>query len=232
MDFEPTHFDEHYYRDNGQLGDRPALGYYTRLVSRYVGRGPLLDFGCGTGHLIKHLTGLGQADGFEVSEYSAARARHTAPGSRVFPELAQIPDAAYAGLTAIHVLEHLSDDQAAASLDAWRRVLRPKARALVVTPDPAGYARALKQDAWNGFTDATHINLKPHADWKRFIRQHGFSVIREGSDGLWDVPYFRLPKLADAAIHAGPAFAQFLSGRLFLRPGTGESSIFVISRDS
>ena len=42
----------------------------------------------------------------------------------------------------------------------------------------------------------------------------------------------KFPKLADAAIHAGPAFAQFLSGRLFLRPGTGESSIFVISKDS
>jgi hypothetical protein len=97
-------------------------------------------------------------------------------------------------------------------------------------PDPAGRGRRLAGDAWMGFADPTHINLKPHAEWAAFLREHGFTVEREGTDGLWDVPYSRLPKLLDAARHAVPAFVQFLAGRMLLRPGTGESSVFVLRR--
>jgi hypothetical protein len=81
-----------------------------------------------------------------------------------------------------------------------------------------------------GFADPTHINLKPHVQWREFLTERGFVVEREGTDGLWDVPYGRLPKLLDAARHAVPAFAQFLSGRLVLPAGTGESSVFVLRR--
>jgi hypothetical protein len=113
-------------------------------------------------------------------------------------------------------------------LACWRRVLVPGGRALVVMPDPAGRAHQLTGEAWGGYTDPTHINLKPHAEWRTCMVDAGFRVLREGSDGLWNVPYRRLPLLVDAALHAGPALAQFLSGRLFLPPGSGESSLFVL----
>lgn len=230
-DHDHTHFDEDYYRNNGQLGDRPALRYYVRLVRQYVGPGPYLDFGCGTGHLLRRLSGAGEAAGFEISEYSAEQARRTAPGCSVYTALDDIPSGHFGGLTAIHVLEHLSDDIADAAVATFRRVLRPGGRALIVMPDPVGRGQRLKGDAWNGFTDETHINLKPHAEWREFLAERGLRVLREGSDGLWDVPYRKLPKLLDAALHAGPSLAQFVSGRLFLAPGSGESSIFVVARD-
>lgn len=53
-------------------------------------------------------------------------------------------------------------------------------------------------------------------------------MLHEGSDGLWNVPYGRLPKLIDAGLRATPSLVQFLAGRLFLRPGSGESSVFVL----
>jgi len=126
------------------------------------------------------------------------------------------------------VLEHLDDDTAAAVLACWRRVLVPGGRALVVMPDPAGRAHALAGAAWMGFDDPTHVNLKPHAEWRACLLDAGFTVLREGSDGLWNVPYGRMPRLLDAAVHAVPSLTQFLAGRLFLRPGAGESSVFVI----
>lgn len=95
MAFEQDHFDENYYRNNGQLGDRPALRYYTRLVRRYLGAGPYLDFGCGTGHLVSHLARLGAAAGFEISEYSADSARRNAPGSVIYTDVADIGDASW-----------------------------------------------------------------------------------------------------------------------------------------
>jgi SAM-dependent methyltransferase len=224
-------YDEQYYRFNGQADDRPALRYYTRLVARYTDGGPYLDFGCGTGHLVRRLSALGPAAGFEISEYSARTARANAPGSVVTTDPAELGDAAFGALTAIHVLEHLDDAVASETLTTWRRVLRPGGHALVVMPDPAGRGRHLAGEAWMGFADPTHINLKPHSAWREFLTAHGFTVEREGSDGLWDVPYSRLPKLLDAGVHAVPAFVQFLSGRMILQPGSGESSLFVLRRD-
>jgi len=228
-------YSEEYYRDNGQSGDRPALRWYTRLVRRYCvpdrgGAGPYLDFGCGTGHLLRRLAALGPAAGFEVSPWAAGAARATAPGAVVYERLADLPAHAFGVVVAVHVLEHLDDDTAAEVLACWRRVLVPGGRALVVMPDPAGRGRRLAGEGWNGYKDPTHINLKPHAQWRQFLVEHGFTVLREGSDGLWNVPYGRLPKLLDAGVHAVPSLAQFLSGRLFLRPGSGESSVFVLER--
>ena len=234
-DFEPVagqadHYDAAYYEANGQAGDRRALRWYVRMVRRYVGPGPYLDFGCGTGHLVRRLSEHGAAAGLDISPYSAATARTTAEGCPVYTALDDIPTGGYRGLTAVHVLEHLDDATATEVLACWRRVLVPGGRALVVTPDPAGRARALAGADWTGYQDLTHINLKPHAQWRRFLTDAGFRVLREGSDGLWNVPYSTLPKLLDAGLHAVPSLVQFLAGRLFLRPGTGESSVFVIEK--
>ncbi|OLT12547.1 hypothetical protein BJF78_24140 [Pseudonocardia sp. CNS-139] len=224
---EADHYDAAYYAGNGQAGDRPALRWYVRMVRRYVGEGPYLDFGCGTGHLVRRLSEHGAAAGFEISPYSAATARATAAGCPIHTTLDEIPSGAYRGLTAVHVLEHL-DATATDVLACWRRVLLPGGRALVVMPDPAGRARALAGEGWTGYQDPTHINLKPHAQWRDFLVEAGFRVLREGSDGLWNVPYSTAPRLVDAARYAGPSLTQFLSGRLFLRPGSGESSVFVV----
>jgi SAM-dependent methyltransferase len=228
-------FDADYYVANGQAGDRPALRWYVRMVRRYCtpdsgAPGPYLDYGCGTGHLLRRLSVLGPAAGFEVSAWAADAARNTAPASPVHDDPDELPTGSFAVLTAVHVLEHLDDAAAAAAAVTWRRVLRPGGRALVVTPDPAGRAEALSGPGWLGYRDATHINLKSHAQWRAFLADQGFDVLREGSDGLWNVPYGRLPRLVDAAVYAGPSLAQYLAGRLFLPPGSGESSVFVVQR--
>ena len=54
-------------------------------------------------------------------------------------------------------------------------------------------------------------------------------MIREGTDGLWNVPYGRL--LGPwGLVPAAPAFAQYVAGRLVLPAGSGESSVFVVER--
>jgi SAM-dependent methyltransferase len=217
-----------YYRDNGQAGDRPALRWYVRLVARYCGPGPYLDFGCGTGHLLRRLSARGSAAGFEVSPWAAGAARATAPGAVVYERLGDLPTGAFRALVAVHVVEHLDDEAVAAALAAWRRVLVPGGRALVATPDLAGRGHALSGARWVGFDDPTHVNLRSHAQWRELLAAHGFTVRREGSDGLWNVPYGR-PWPGDA-VRAAPAFAQYLAGRLVLPPGAGESAVLVVER--
>ena len=97
-----------------------------------------------------------------------------------------------------------------------------------MTPDLGGAAHALCGERWIAFTDPTHINLKTHAQWRAFFEGEGFEIVREGSDGLWNNPYAKLPAVLDRIRYSLPMAAQFLSGRLFLRPGSGESSLFVL----
>jgi SAM-dependent methyltransferase len=221
-------YDAAYYRDNRQADDRPALRWYARLARRYGGPGPYLDFGCGTGHLLRRLAGLGPAAGFEVSPGSAAAARETA-GAPVYQCLDDLPTGGFAVVVAVHVVEHLDDATAAASFAAWHRALRPGGHALVVTPDLGGRGHALSGPGWVGFADPTHVNLKPHARWRELLHANGFAVLHEGSDGLWNVPYGRGWQPADVA-RAAPALGQYLAGRLVLPPGSGESAVFVVGR--
>jgi SAM-dependent methyltransferase len=225
-DTGPYHAD--YYRANGQAGDRPALRWYARLVRRYCGPGPYLDFGCGTGHLLRRLSALGPAAGFDVSPWSVAAARSTA-GCPVYQHLDDLPTAGFAAVVAVHVLEHLDDATAAASLAAWHRVLRADGHALVVTPDLDGRGHALSGPRWVGLADTTHVNLKSHARWREFLGAHGFAAVREGTDGLWNVPYGDHLRPVDA-LRAAPALGQYLAGRLLLPPGSGESAVFVVRR--
>ena len=218
-----------YYRQNGQAGDRPALRWYARLVRRYCGPGPYLDFGCGTGHLLRRLAAHGSAAGLEVSAWSVAAARAAAPGARVYDDPDTLPDAGFGALVAVHVLEHLDDAAVAATLATWRRVLVPGGRALVATPDPAGRGHAISGPRWVGFADPTHVNLRPHAYWRDLLADQGFRVLHEASDGLWNVPYGRRYSPRDV-VRAAPSLAQYLAGRLILAPGSGESSVFVLRR--
>ena len=224
-----TTYDEDYYRDNGQLQDRPALRFYTRLAGRYLGAGPYLDFGCGTGHLLRRLAGLAPADGFEVAAFPAERARRNA-AANVYEDMEKLPSDYYCGVTAIHVLEHLPDPVLDDVLDAFMRVTRPGARLLCVMPDPGGRGRQLSGDAWFGYQDPTHVNLKTHQQWHSYLSERGFRIVREGSDGLWNLPYSTSPRIIDAARYSLPMAAQFLLGRIVLPPGSGESSLFVLAR--
>ncbi len=224
-------YDQEYYERNGQLGDRPALGLYTRLVARYLRPAHVLDVGCGTGHLLARMSARWPADGLELSAYSAAAARRTSPRSTVWESAAKLPAAAYDAFTAIHVLEHIPDAALEQLLGDLRSAAAPGARLLVVVPDPAGRAHRLHGDRWNALTDPTHVNLKPHDGWLAFFADHGLVVERTGSDGLWNFPYSRLPVPLDALRHGLPMAAQFLAGRLWLPPGAGESSLFILRWD-
>ncbi len=222
-------FDDQYYQNNGQADDRPALRWYAQLARRYLGRGPALDVGCGTGHLLRRLAAQGPADGLEVSAYSAQLARQNSPGSKLYLSPAELPDHRYDRFVGIHVIEHLTDEQLGELFAELRRAARPGARYLFVTPDAGGAALALHGAAWGAYGDPTHINLKTHQQWRDFLSQQGFTVLRSGSDGLWNFPYSSLPRVLDAARYGLPMATQFVSGRLFLPPGSGESCLLVLS---
>lgn len=226
----PEHYGKEYYSGNGQDGDRPALKLFTRLARRYLRPGRVLDFGCGPGFFLMHLRRHFQASGLEQSAWASAAARQRT-GVPIHATFDEVGDASLDGLVSVHVVEHIPDPTLTMVLASWRRVLKPGARALVITPDANGFAHRRKGAAWIALSDPTHINLKSCAEWETLFRQAGFKVVRRFADGLWDFPYVfkRLGKL-EVLLLGWPTLLQFVLARPLLPAGSGESIILVLER--
>ena len=92
------HYGADYYRGNGQAGDRPALGWYIRIVARYIGAGPYLDFGCGTGHLLRGCPRSARPAGSRSRTRRGGTARQErARGDRAPPASTRCPSGGSAG---------------------------------------------------------------------------------------------------------------------------------------
>jgi SAM-dependent methyltransferase len=219
-----------YYLENGQDRDRPALLFFQRLATRHIGGGAVLDFGCGVGHLLKRLSRNFSAVGVEASDWARDKAVMDT-GLPVHASLSDLGDASVQGIVSIHVVEHIPNEPLGRVLAEWRRILVPGGTAVVVTPDAGGYASQAKGKSWIALTDPTHINLKSHRDWVCEFQAAGFEVVAEGADGLWDFPYqYHSLGRFEVLVKGWPTLVQFVLGRVLLKPGSGESCVFVLRR--
>lgn len=218
-----------YYAGNRQDRDRPALWFYTRLAKRVFSPGRVLDFGAGTGFFMKRLGQFFAVEGFEISPHGVESARQLLPYATVFSNLNEIPSGVYSGVTALHVLEHVSNEELPKVLATLRRALAPGGRVLCVMPELDGLGHRLKGEEWSGFKDRTHVSLKNRVEWFNILEKNQFSVINAGADGLWDFSYTPgWPRVADMVRRALPTLFQFLAGRMILNAGSGESLILIL----
>jgi cyclopropane fatty-acyl-phospholipid synthase-like methyltransferase len=223
-------YSEKYYQSNQQQEDRPALGMYTRILRRYIRSGQIIDFGCGTGNFIKRLSKYYTVHGFDVSEYAKTQTIERNPKSVVYTNILDIPDNCFDAIVSLHVLEHIEDQKLKDVLNKWYSALKIDGIVLCVIPDIDGEAHSIKGNEWIGFSDPTHINLKKRDSWKKLFDHHHFEIIKISSDGLWDNPYSKFPKIIDLLLYSKMTVLQFLLGRLIIPEGNGESSIFILRK--
>jgi hypothetical protein len=178
---------------------------------------------------MKRLSRNFDVDGYEVSVYGTEKTRQLLPTANLYSSLCDLPERKYSGITSLHVLEHIDDHELVMVLSAWKKSLLPGGRVICVVPELDGCAHRMKKNKWSGFGDPSHINLKSGNEWKETFLRNGFSVLRSGTDGLWDFPYRpELPKLLDMALYGPRTLLQFIAGRMILREGTGESLILLL----
>lgn len=102
-------YSKKYYQEIRQSEDRIALGFYYRLATAYVGSGRVLDYGCGTGHLIKRFERGYETWAYDISQYAIDAVHPNAPHTKVCSDISCIEKNKFDLILALHVLEHIED---------------------------------------------------------------------------------------------------------------------------
>jgi SAM-dependent methyltransferase len=125
------------YRDRlaGELAGKPLDRALLAALVELAGSGPVVDLGCGPGHVTQWLAGrCARAVGIDLSPGMVAQAR------RAYPEvefregdLLRLPaaDGEFGAAVALYSVIHLAPDELRPALVEARRVLRPEAPLLV-----------------------------------------------------------------------------------------------------
>lgn len=225
-------YDIAYFAARNQDRDRPALWFYERIIRRWIAPGTILDYGCGTGFLLKRIAKYYAVAGFDVSPHARDAACKNVPAMTVYGHDDQIPERFFSGIVSLHVLEHIDRLILPSVLSGWRSALIPHGRVLCVVPDATGRGHDLAGKYWTSFGDTSHVTLMGHREWESLFVASGFSVCRIGTDGLWCLPYREgKGKLRDGLRFSIPTVVQFLLGRLILPAGTGESAVFLLEKN-
>jgi len=225
-------FDRQYYEEGHLDEDRIALWWYARVVCRLRPQGGrLLDFGCGTGHLLKRLSAHFEAFGYDPATFARGRCRVNAPDAIVLEEWESLADASLDVVVSLHTLEHLA--RPLPVVQALAAKLVPGGIFFFVVPNPGGLGCRLKGRKWFGYRDATHASLLGQGEWMMVVRKAGLEVTSVRGDGMWDAPYVRLiPTVLQRALFGAPAAAQLVwpVSRPFLPPVLGECLVITARR--
>lgn len=155
---------------------------------------PVLDLGCGSGvflELVRAEKRTGR--GVELADEAVQIAR--GKGLDVVQDdalhfLSLQPPAAYSAIYCAHLIEHLTYPDASRLLDECFRVVAPRGRLIVITPNPVSLD-VISETFW---LDPTHIRPYPLPLLERMMRRAGLDLISSGHDDPPGLPRRSLPR--------------------------------------
>jgi SAM-dependent methyltransferase len=150
-----------------------------------------LDVGCGEGDFARLAQGsFRRTLALDVSRYGLAEAKRKGCTRVVCASAVALPvaDASIEVLVALDVVEHLSSPRLFFS--EATRALAPGGILAISTPNPDSLGARWKGRAWFGLQDSTHVSILRMSEWRALVSGSGFDIVGDGTDALWDVPYF------------------------------------------
>lgn len=176
---DSAYFDREYFRLHP--GKVKYLRYLIRLLARHgVTEGRVLDVGAGYGFFLEALEQAGfEAHGLEPSPHAAAEARRRTRGTvaeQGAEEPFPFPDAHFAAVTLLDVIEHLPRYDLA--LGHCRRCLEPGGKLFVITLNAHSLARPLLGRRWAWYQDPTHVHMFSASMLRRGLAAAGFTIER------------------------------------------------------
>jgi SAM-dependent methyltransferase len=143
-----------------------------------------LDVGCGIGRNLLHLGARGV--GVDTNEHCVRAARARGLTAFTPDEFRRLKDYNTPGrfdtILLSHVAEHMIEDEVVALLRQYQALLRPGGKAILITPQEAGFR-----------SDSTHVELMDFARLSRISDRLGFVVERSFSFPFprWAGPLFK-----------------------------------------
>ena len=138
----------------------------------------VLDVGCGTGRLVKFLNSKGfVAFGCDSSSNAVRVARKL--NNKLTIKLASatilpFKNNSFDLVTAISLIEHLTQNESKEFLKETRRILKPKGYIFLVTPNFATPLKIIQGSKWFGYSDPTHLTFYTPASLKKILFKYNF----------------------------------------------------------
>lgn len=143
------------------------------LISSYVSRGTILDYGCGTGMFLKTCADAGwKAFGFEPD--SDAKKLAEGKGLTVANSKEALTGNKYDIISLWHVLEHVTDlDQ---TLQFFSKSISDKGRLIIAVPNYVSADAKHYKEFWAGYDVPRHIYHFEINSLKKLLSNYGFSL--------------------------------------------------------
>jgi SAM-dependent methyltransferase len=169
---------EYVTRRFNELDDKPFdRDLLDRLARRVRLTGPVLDLGCGPGHVTRYLHDGGvEIAGVDVSAGMIRKARQLNPEIPfIHGDMRglQVPEHSLVGLLSLHAIAHVPAAELAALFTGWRRLLQPGAPLLLAFAVGSGTEH---RDAWWGQPVKLDFHLFTTEQVKQALGEAGFQV--------------------------------------------------------
>jgi 2-polyprenyl-3-methyl-5-hydroxy-6-metoxy-1,4-benzoquinol methylase len=177
-----------YYQDSGyQPHQKEALSlsgkayqairiwnnhYKRRLIEKYVQKGKILDYGCGTGEFLLEMKNSGW-ETFGIEPSSAAAAVAGSYQVSILPDLNSFPGKATV-ITLWHVLEHVHE--ARKLLLELRNILEPSGLLCIALPNRQSLDASLFKQYWVAYDAPRHLYHFIPEDMDKLLLSAGFKI--------------------------------------------------------
>lgn len=148
-----------------------------KLVSSYVSRGTILDYGCGTGMFLGYCKSQGwETYGMEPDD--EARKLAIEQGLSLFADKqtidSHLPNKQFDAITLWHVLEHVTD--LPETLSFFKKRLNPNGVLIIAVPNHASYDANYYKEHWAAYDVPRHIYHFDLNSVSKLLSSYGFTL--------------------------------------------------------
>ena len=139
-----------------------------RLIIKKNVQGNMLEIGCGTGRILKYFPS--NAVGIDTNEFSIKECRKQKLRAFTVEEFADSEfnkENTYDNILFIHVLEHMSLEQAVRLIKKYKKNLKQNGKLIIACPQEKGFA-----------SDPTHVEFMDNQKLAEVCRRAGFEIIK------------------------------------------------------
>lgn len=207
-----------------------TLGKKLSLVSGFVSRGTIIDYGCGTGMFLAVCKGAGwNTFGMEPDE--DARQIASGQGLTVAQDKSALesllPDQFVNAITLWHVLEHVTDmDQ---TLSFFKNKLSANGVLIIAVPNYTSYDARYYKEFWAAYDVPRHLHHFSKSTIEQLLSPYGFSLVQT-KPMKFDSFYVSMlsEKYKTGSVKLFKAFLKGLQSNFKAKEAFGYSSVIYI----